>query len=353
VQVALRGSSASTVTAGILLLTQAKRLGFPIQVAIEGDAKDVARVAGPALVYSPVLSGCGVGRVEKSNALVCMAGPSMDPLLVSLGHGGLDEWFRVDRAGGGKHPSTEAVVRLCRHSSADGQNLGRVLRGALDAIGCPAEPALLDMLFGAPVPPLERIALALRAGRTMTGAAGDSFTRFIRSGTDDLPDPLPTPLTIAALGDARESGHIDRLLGRLQPGLDVAVEDWLHGVAVLDDTEAMGHLVSSIAEVGSHLLCLPMAGMLPRLSPEREAVARGLGPAIGAVAPVGCAMESLMTTYKFLGGQFVDHSPYALNVPGDPPPEGRMERWIWLCRSAYTAKEEAESLWRRLVDPVQ
>jgi len=91
----------------------------------------------------------------------------MDPLLVSLAHGGLDDWFLVDRAGGGEHPSTEAAVRLCRHPGAEGKNLGRVLRGALGAIGCPAEPALLDMLFGAPVPPLERIALALRAGRTM------------------------------------------------------------------------------------------------------------------------------------------------------------------------------------------
>ena len=45
-QVALRGSSASVVTTGILLLSHARRLGQPVKVSITGDAEDVATVAG-------------------------------------------------------------------------------------------------------------------------------------------------------------------------------------------------------------------------------------------------------------------------------------------------------------------
>ena len=352
-QVDLRGSSASAVTTGILLLTHAKRLGHPIKVVIEGQAADAAHVAGPALVYSPVLSGCGVGRVSKRNGLVCMPGPAADPLLVSLENGGLSDWFEVDRSGAGSHPSTSAVVRLCRHTDPQGQNLGRVLRGALGAIGCPAEPALLDMLFGAPIPPLERMAVALRAGREMTGDPGLSFTRLVRSGVADIPDPLPTPLTPSGLRAARESGQLAGVLERLQPGLQEAVLDWLNGVEELDDDNGMAQLVCSIAEVGSHLVSLPMAGMLPKLSPASEMVANHLGPAIGAAVGPGCAMAALIQTFEFLGGGFVEQAPFAVTIAGNPPPAGRAARWTWLCQSAYQAKEGADELWRKLVDPLQ
>jgi len=338
---------------GILLLTHAKRLGHPIQVCIEGDPDDVAAVMGPALVYSPVLSGCGVGRVAKSNALVCMPGPASDPLHVSLEYGGLSDWFSIDRAGGGLHRSTQAVVRLCRHEDAEGQNLGRVLRGALGAIGCPAEPALLDLLFGAPIDPLERVALSIRAGRSMTGQSGDLFTRFVQSGTTAIPDPLETPLTAAAFHVSKSSGALEATLDRLQPGLRDAVVDWLSGVEQLDEHEDMIGLICSIAEVGSHFVSLPMAGMLPSLTPERESIASHVGQAIGASGGEFCAMRTLTATFQFLGGTFVEQSPYAIEVPGGSPPESRVQRWEWLCRSAFSAKEEADALWRKLIDPVQ
>ena len=209
-QVALRGSSASTVIVGILLLTRSRRLGERVAVSIVGDQGDAASVRGPALVYSPVLSGCGVGRVPKRNALVCVPGPASDGLALSLVDAGLDEWFVVDRDGTGSNESSQAVISLCRHPEAEGQNLGRVLRNALGAVGCPAEPALLDLLFGAPSDPLHRLAFALRVGREMTGAAGDPFTRFVRSGIDDLPDPLPTPLSTEHLKDAMENEGPER-----------------------------------------------------------------------------------------------------------------------------------------------
>ena len=88
-QVSLTGSSASAITVGILLLTHARRLGERVAVSIVGDADDIAAVNGPAVVYSPVLSGCGVGRMSKSNALVCVGGPASDSLAISLEQDGI------------------------------------------------------------------------------------------------------------------------------------------------------------------------------------------------------------------------------------------------------------------------
>lgn len=352
-QVALRGSSASTVIVGILLLTRARRLGERVAVSIVGDPNDAATVPGPALVYSPVLSGCGVGRVAKRNALVCMPGPASDPLALSMEDAGLDEWFIIDRSGKGSHVSTEAVISLCRHAEPEGQNLGRVLRNALSAVGCPAEPALLDLLFGAPMNPLHRLALSLRVGREMTGAMGDPFTRFVRSGIENLPDPLPTPLSAKALQAAINSGHVARLLDRLQPGIHDEVQDWLEGVEGVGALPGVDQLVRDIAEVGSHLVSLPMAGMLPALPHHQEVLAEHLGRALGAVRGQHCAMSALIETYEFLGGVFIEHSPFAVTISGSTPPEGRVERWQWLCQTAHLAMDETESLWGRLVVSVQ
>jgi len=125
------------------------------------------------------------------------------------------------------------------------------------------------------------------------------------------------------------------------------------GVEQLDEHDDMVGLICSVAEVGSHLVSLPMAGMLPTLTPERESIASYLGQAIGASGEDVCAMKTLISTFQFLGGEFVDQSPYAVKVLGDAPPKSRLERWSWLCRSAFSAKEEADALWRKLVDPVQ
>ncbi len=352
-QVALQGSSASVITTGILLLTHARRLGQPIKVAIVGEPGDAALVEGPALVSHPVLAGCGVGRVQKSPNLVMMPGAAKEPLAVCLTANGLTDWFFVDRNGSGVHGSTRAFVRLCRNPELDALNLGRVLRRALAATGCPPEPALLDLLFGAPLPPLERLSLALRAGRAMTGASGDLFTRYIESGVTDLPDPLPSPCTMELFKAAEEDGTLEKLLDRVQPGIRAAIADWLVGMRGLGQAAAMDELVCGIAEVGSHLVTLPMAGMLPRLDAGNTAIAMNLGPAIGAVDAQSCAIQVLIEMFQFLGGRFVDHSPFAVKVAGDPAPEGRLERWEWLCKAAVVAKDESELIWRRLVDPVQ
>jgi hypothetical protein len=266
---------------------------------------------------------------------------------------GLEGWFVVDRSGAGFHESTQAVIALCRHPEPEGQNLGRVLRNALAAVGCPAEPALLDLLFGAPLDPLHRLALALRVGREMSRAIGDPFTRFVRSGIEDLPDPLPTPLSADALKEAVSNGHVSRLLDRLQPGIHDQVQDWLVGVERVEAHPGFSGLVRDIAVVGSHLVSLPMAGMLPTLPHHQEVLAEYLGRAIGAVQGEHCAMAALVETYQFLGGVFIEHSPFAVAIPGSDPPEGRVERWQWLCQAAHVTMDETEAIWKRLVVSVQ
>ena len=212
---------------------------------------------------------------------------------------------------------------------------------------------LLDLLFGAPLPPLERLALALRAGRAMTGSSGDLFTRYISSGTEGLPDPFPSGCTLKDLREAELDGRFELLLNRIEPGIRDAMADWFDGMKALEEASGMEPLICGIAEVGSHLVSLPMAGMLPALDPARIAIAQNLGHAIGSVAEQTCALTSLIEMFKFLGGSFTDHTPFAITVPGEAPPVGRIERWSWLCRAAESARSESENIWRRLVDPVQ
>ena len=176
---------------------------------------------------------------------------------------------------------------------------------------------------------------------------------FIQADADSYPDPLPSPLTPEALAQAREAGHLDALLSRLSDGIGEAVVDWLNGIDGLADQADFSRLTCAVAEVGSHLVSVPLTGMLPTLSGPKDGIALNLGRALGAMDGQTCAMKTLIETFRFLGGKFVEHAAFAVDLPGEPPPEGRMERWAWLCRSSYAAKDEAEGLWQRLIDPIQ
>ncbi len=354
-RVALRGSSAATVTAGILLMSRARRLGQRIEVQVVGDPEDIAVVAGPAIVHSPVLAGCGVGRILGSGPLVIVPGRASDPLAVSLESGGTQDWFTVDRSGDGLHPATQAFVRLCHDSRTDARNLGRQLRRALHALGCPPEPAMLDLLFGAPVAPLDRLSLGLRAGRAMTGGTATPLTRYLRSSPGALPDPLPSPCRPKNLAQARTDGHLDLLLSRVRLGVRDNVDDWLRGVGALSSNEAgtLVELLCGLGEVGSHLLVLPHSGLLPPLDAAMDAVAVGLGAALGATSGESNANASLVEMFRFLGGTFVDDARFALDVDAGAVPEGRLTRWKWLCESVEVAASTADRLWRQVVDPPQ
>ncbi len=350
--VALRGSSAAAVTAGILLLSRSRRLGQRIEVEVVGDIDDVACVSGPAIVHSPVLAGCGVGRDLGQGALVIVPGPAAEPLATSLESGGSDGWFLLDRAGGGRHPATQGFVSLCRSPEPEARILGRSLRQALNALGCTPEPALLDLLFASPVSPLERLAIGLRAGRAMTGSAGEPLTRILGKQGSEMPDPLPSPCDAAILALAHEDGRFTAILDRLALGVRDGVEDWVAGMASLED-DTYTALLCSLAEVGSHLITLPQSGMLPPLDAAMDAVAVGLGAGLGATRGQSDANRSLVEMFSFLGGRFVPSASYPIDVPGGEPPAGRLERWAWLCNSVSTAETTADTLWRQVVDPPQ
>jgi len=351
--VALRGSSASAVTAGILLLSRSRRLGQRIDVEVVGDPREAAQVLGPGIVYSPVLAGCGVGRELGHGPLVIVPGPAIDPLATSLEDGGQDGWFLLDRAGEGRHPSTQAFVRLCQAKTAEARTLGRLLRGGLHALGCTSEPALLDILFSSPVPPLERFSVGLRAGRAMTGSTGAPLTRMLGRQGEGMPDPFASPVDAQALKQATEDGRLAALIDRLALGVRDSVEDWFGGMAALPDAAAYTPLLCGLAEVGSHLVTLPQTGMLPPLDAAKDAVAVGLGAALGATRGEMDANRALVEMFQFLGGRFVPEASFPIDVDGEPPPEGRLERWAWICQSVQSAANSSETLWRQVVDPPQ
>ncbi len=349
--VALEGSSPAALTAGILLLSRARSFGFPLRVQVVGSPGDITSVPGPCMVHSPVLASCGIGRDLGSGALVIVPGPTEAPLAICLEDGGNGDWFEVDRRGGGLHPHSVAFVALCRERRPALRELGRQLRRAFMALGCTPEPAVLDLLFTAPAPPLTRLAIALRAARAMSGQRGLPWTRFLAGGQADLPEPLPDDLATCSWAQTRPllRPHLDRL----GLGTQDAVEAWIGELAQEDPEELYGPMARALAAVLSHLLTLPSAAMLPPLQPSRDAVAVGLGPALGAAGPQHDANAGLAKMFHFLGGRFCTEARFPVRLEGNPPPEGRLARWRWFCAETTRSAQTADVLWRQVMDPAQ
>jgi hypothetical protein len=81
-------------------------------------------------------------------------------------------------------------------------------------------------------------------------------------------------------------------------------------------------------------------------------VAVGLSRVLGANPTGSNAQESLAEIFRFLGGRFTDHSPFPIKLRDDSPPEGRVDRWKWFLENVCEAAEHAESLWKKVTDPV-
>lgn len=340
------------ITAGILLLSRARGFGQRLQVELVGDPNSLDRIEGPAIVHSAVLASCGVGRELSSGALVIVPGPAVRPLAASLSSGGVDGWFSIDRSGNGLHPATRQFVSLCRERNPQLRELGRHLRKALAALGCSAEPAVLELLFSTPAPPLMRLAIALRAGRAMSGGRGTSITHYLADYPETLPDPLPRAACAAGrIQGTLNDGALQEMLDRLRLNVRDPIEAWTRQLAAA--SPAYDDLLGNLTAVLSHLTALPPHGILAPLPPSMDAVAVGVGPAIGATSGCTDAMESLCNIFRFLGGRFTSHAKYAIEIPGSAPPTDRLDRWAWLCQSAKGAAEQADGLWRRVVDPDQ
>lgn len=350
-EVFLRGSSPGATTAGIMLLTRARQLGYPLEVAVVGDPDDILPIPGPAVCYAPVLASCGVGREEGSGATVVVPGPPGRPVMVTVHPHGESGWFFVDRSGNGHHPATQAFVRLSRDPRPNARELGRELRRAMEAIGLSTDPAILDVLFGADVPPLVRLAVGLRAGRAMSGARGLPITRF--SGGQVERDPLPPrydeerdhalllkPDGLRWVLDGLSTAIRDRAERFVQMARELAHEDGGRDLVLL----------YHLAELASQLVQLPPNSILPPLGAAEDSVATGLKSALMAEGD-GDANRQLCQVFQFLGGRFAPHAEHSFLVCEAPPPREHIARWQWFCGQVRQGRKRADALWPQIMDP--
>lgn len=330
-QVALKGSSPATLAAGILLLARARSFGQRLSVEIVGDPEDIGVVHGPALLSSAPLASCGVGRELGSGSTVIVPGPRQEPLAVSLSPNGVGDWFFIDRTGQGIHPATQAFVALRKDSRTRARWLAQQVAGGIQLLGSPPDPAVLDILFGAPVPPLTRLSVALRAGRGLSGARGEPVTRYFSD--EESADPVQ----------------------RLLPEAREAVEACLRTVEHLsiEDGGRYRPLFDAFREILQHVAMLPPRSILSPLDPTLDGVAFALGRALSATEGNPQAQMGLLETYRFLGGRFTDRAQYPVELPADLPPADRLGRWRWFCTHVDQAARRIEPLWRNLVDPPQ
>jgi hypothetical protein len=213
----------------------------------------------------------------------------------------------------------------------------RKLGRALEQLGCLPEPAVLDLLFGAPAPPLTRLALALRAGRALSGQRGQPVTAYLAGDLDER-------VTSVGLREA---------IARLAPEPRVAVEGWVDAAERYAAEDGDRSLLDGLSEIGAHLALLPHQGILPPLPPAADAAGAGLVRALGAVKGNPQAQAALLDTYRFLGGRFTSDTTHAVDLPADPPPADRLGRWAWFCSHVAAAADRVDRLWRDLVDPPQ
>ena len=348
--VCLRGSSPGATTAGIMLLTRARQLGFALTVSVVGDPDDIVAIPGPAVCYAPVLASCGVGREEGSGATVVVPGPPGAPVMVTVHPHGVSGWFYVDRSGNGHHPATQAYVRLSRDPRPGARELARSLRRALDILGCSNDPAVLDVLFGADVPPLTRLAVGLRSGRAMTGGRGEPITRYT-SGTADA-DPLPADYDPSLRDRLLDGDDMDWILDGLTPALhDVAME-FVNTARELAREDGGRDLVLlyQLAEMASELVQLPPRSILPPLGAAEDSVATGLKNALTAEGD-GDANRQLSQVFRFLGGRYVDDADHAYEVCNAPAPREHIARWEWFCGQVRKGRKQADALWSDIFDP--
>jgi hypothetical protein len=353
-EVVLRGSSPAAMTAGIMLLTRARQLGDRLDVAVIGDPDDTLSVPGPAVCYAPVLASCGVGRKHGSGATVVVSGPPGQPVLVTVQPHGEGGWFEVDRTGAGSHPATQAFVRLSRDPRVEARHLGKEIRRGMESLGMSTDPAVLDVMFSANVPPLTRLAVALRAGRAMSGNRGQPITRFLGPGAPADGDPLADSYSQPHLEDLLRYGGLEWILDRMSVSVRDKAETWIDQARTLagDDGGRDLALLYHLAEVASHLVQLPSHSILPPLGAAEDSVAVGLGSALRAEGD-GDANIELSRMFRFLGGKFVPSAEHSHFVAWADPPRDLVKRWEWFCSQVRKGRKRADALWPNIIDPPQ
>jgi len=352
-EVVLQGNSPAATTVGILLLTKARQLGYPLNVTLIGDPEDVAAVPGPALVYAPVLASCGVGRKDGSGATVIISGPPGTPLLMTVQPHGTDGWFLVDRGGEGSHPATKAFARLSRDPRQPARHLAKEIRRALEGLGASSHLGVLDVLFSASVSPLTRLSVALRTGRALAGGRGQAITSFV--GGSDLPteDPLPPDPDRNEQMQFLEHDRAHWIFEGLSMTIRDRAEEWLdtaRKLAAEDDGRDLD-FIYAVTEMVSHLVQLPAHSILPPLGAAEDSVAVGLKAALYAEGD-GDANRQLSKVFRFLGGRYSPDGSFDQQVSATKPPADRIARWQWFCAEVRQARLRAEELWPLIIDPL-
>jgi hypothetical protein len=292
-----------------------------------------------------------VGREEGSGATVVVPGPPGKPVMVTVHPHGESGWFFVDRSGNGHHPATQAFVRLSRDPRPKARDLGRELRRAMEGLGLSTDPAVLDVLFGADVPPLTRLAVGLRAGRAMSGGRGEPITRFTTGAAAQEPLPvrydeivhrelLMQPEGLRWILDALPTSVRDRAESFVQDARDLAHEDGGRELVLL----------YHLAELASNLVQLPPNSILPPLGAAEDSVATGLRSALAAEGD-GDANRQLSQVFQFLGGRYVPSAEHAFFVCQETPPREHIARWQWFCGQVRQGKKVADAIWPQIVDP--
>jgi hypothetical protein len=352
-KVALTGSIPGALTAGIMLLSKARQLGYPLQIAILGKP-EVPEILGPAVVYAPVLAGCGVGRENGVGATVVIPGPPGRPLLVSLAPHGVEGWFEVDRQGNGAHPASQALVRMSRDPRQQARHLGKELRRAMATLGMSPDPAVLDVMFGAPVPPLLRLQVALRAGRALSGGRGEPVTRLLSGTLGGTNDPIPETMTDQEFLAAYDAGALRWIFDGLSPGIRDRAEEWLDAAIQLSKEDGCRDLVLArcLTELASHLVQLPRDCILPPLQAGEDSVAVGLKSALTAEGS-GDPGRELLQMFTFLGGRFSEVEEHTLQVCDAPIPTDDLGRLVWFCAMVRQGRKDADALWGQIFDPLQ
>ncbi|MGC6514624.1 MAG: hypothetical protein ACON4N_09030 [Myxococcota bacterium] len=354
--VTLLGTSPSAFTCGIMLLTRARQLGYALTVSVVGEPEDVSPVPGPAVVYAPVLASCGVGRENGSGATVVVAGPPGEPVMATVSPHGVEGWFTVDRTGTGAHPATQAFVRLSCDDRPAARELGRTLRRAMDSLGMSTDTAVLDVLFGAPVPPLLRLALALRAGRSMSGGRGQPITRYLAGPADLAKEPYPGLFAPADLRSHIGSGALNWVLNRLSTSIRDQAEAFCHEALRLAEEDDGRDLIllHALVVLASHLAQLPVQSILPPLGAAEDSVAVGLASALRAEGD-GNANTELEQVYRFLGGRFTAAEAVRVDfvVSDNPPLEDgdHVARWQWFCAECRIGRKRADAIWEEVFHP--
>jgi hypothetical protein len=349
----LKGSSPGATTAAILLLSRARQLGYPLKVNIAGDPDDITPVHGPAVVYAPVLASCGVGRTFGHGGTVVIPGLDDAPTLVSLQAGGLDSWFEVHRNGPGHHPASQAFYRMSRDPRVEVKKLAKLARQTFEVLGISPHTGLLDFLFQAPVPTLTRIALTLRAGRSVNTGISQPVTQFLSGRNVGLIEPLPAEFTgQEQVRDVLDQAIEGTMLRGLTDSAARATQSWcrLAQKVAQEDDFRDGAFIYAMAELLSHLEQLPAQSILPPLDAALDGVALCLPKALHAVGNED-ANQSLREMFMFLGGRYVKPGPHMFSVYAVEAPTDSLKRWQWFCEAATEGRKRADELWPLITDP--